>query len=61
MFTKHKQGKYQKVQPVTKKKVPKKKIQIHLTSWQKKVLAYILIIVLLMTVPMCIQTCRLNA
>ena len=60
MFTKHKQGKYQKVQPVTKKKVPKKKIQIHLTPWQKRVLAYILAIVLLVTVPVCIQTSRLN-
>jgi hypothetical protein len=61
MSTKHKQGKYQKVQPITKKKVPKKKIQIHLTPWQKRVLAYILAIVLLITVPICIQTFRLNA
>ena len=29
MSTKHKQGKYQKVQPITKKKIPKKKIQNH--------------------------------
>ena len=61
MSTKHKQGKYQKVQPVTKKKISKKKLQIHLTSWQKRVLAYILAIVLLITVPVCIQTSRLNA
>jgi hypothetical protein len=61
MSTKHKQGKYQKVQPVTKKKVPGEKIQIHLTPWQKRVLAYILAIVLLITVPVCIQTSRLNA
>lgn len=61
MSTKHKQGKYQKVQPIAKKKVPKKKIQIHLTPWQKRVLAYILAIVLLITVPVCIQTSRLNA
>lgn len=60
MSTKHKQGKYQKVQFVTEKKVPKKKIQIRLTSWQKRVLAYILAIVLLVTVPVCIQTSRLN-
>lgn len=61
MSTKHKQGKYQKIQPIAKKKVPKKKIQIHLTPWQKRVLAYILVIVLLITVPVCIQTSRLNA
>ena len=61
MSTKHKQGKYQKVQPVTKKKISKKKLQIHLTSWQKRVLAYILAIVLLITVPVCIQASRLNA
>ena len=61
MSTKHKQGKYQKVQPVTKKKISKKKLQIHLTSWQKRVLAYILAIVLLIAVPVCIQTSRLNA
>lgn len=60
MSTKHKQGKYQKIQPVTKKKVPKKKIQIHLTPWQKRVLTYILAIILLITVPVCIQTSRLN-
>lgn len=60
MSTKHKQGKYQKMQPIAKKKVPKKKIQIHLTPWQKRVLAYILAIVLLITVPVCIQTSRLN-
>ena len=61
MSTKHKRGKYQKVQPATKKKISKKKIQIHLTPWQKRVLAYILAIVLLITVPVCIQTSRLNA
>ena len=62
MSTKHKQGKYQKVQqPAIKKQAPKKKIQIHLTPWQKRVLAYILAIILLITVPMCIQTSRLNA
>lgn len=60
MSTKHKRGKYQKVQPATKKKISKKKIQIHLTPWQKRVLAYILAIVLLITVPVCIQTSRLN-
>ena len=27
MSTKHKQGKYQKVQPITKKKVPKRKFK----------------------------------